>query len=404
MTKTPILLSALSAVCAVVVVTACGGDEEAVAEAVVRPVRYVTVSTGETSLQRSFSGSIRAGNQSRLAFQVTGRVEDLLVKVGDRVTKGQKIAALNPADFELQLQEARASAAQARAQTVSANATYERTRALYESNNASRQDLDTARANRDSAQSSSAAAGQAVRQLQRQLGYATLTAPGEGTISEVDIEASEVVSAGQVVAVLQVGEQLEVAVDVPESAVNRIEQGQEALITVSSLAGQRFTGTIYEIGVPMGGATVFPVTVRLAEATPELRAGMTAEVAFELAEAEEEPVMRVPATAVGEDREGRYVFVIERTEGDRGILHRAAVEVGGIENSGIEIRSGLEEGQLVVTAGVARVQDGLEVVVPSAEGEPAEDGDEGSEGDGEGGEATPPSEDSETEAEEPASP
>lgn len=363
-------------------VVGCGGDEEGPTEPVIRAVRYVQVADGSGPLARSFSGAVRAGNQSRLSFQVNGRIQELLVKVGDQVTNGQRIAALDPTDFELQLSEARASAAQARAQAVSASANYERTRGLYESNNASRSDLDNARAGRDSAQSASAAAGQAVRRLQRQLEYATLSAPGEGRISDVTVEASEVVAAGQVVAVLQVGEQLEVAVDVPESAVNRIEQGGSATIRVSALGERDLGGTIYEVGTPTQGATVFPVTVRLSEVDEELRAGMAATVTFELSDVEEEAVLRVPPTAVGEDREGRFVYLIETTDDERGILHRTPVEVGGIESAGIEIRSGISPGDLVVTAGVARVSDGLEVRVPPLEGAEPEPDAEASEDDG----------------------
>ncbi len=358
------------------VASACGGGEEAASEPVIRAVRYVVVTGDDGSRERSFSGAIRAGSQSRLSFQVPGRITELPVKVGDSVTRGQRIAAVDPTDFQLQLQEARASAAQARASAQAASATYDRIRALYENQNASRQDLDNARAQRDGAQSAVAAAGQGVRQLQRQLEYATLTAPADGTISAVSAEANEVVGAGQVVATLQVGEQLEVAIDVPESHINHIDRGDEVSVQIDALEGRSLTGTVYEVGVAGMGSSVFPITIRLGDDVgEEVRSGMAAEVTFQF-EVEQESAAEhvIPTTAVGEDRDGRFVFIVEG-EGDTGTVKRTPVEVGEIGTMGIEILDGLEDGQRVVTAGVSRIRDGLEVRVPPLDGEePAEAG------------------------------
>lgn len=361
----------------VLVASACGGGEEAAPDPVLRAVRYVVVESDDGARERSFSGAIRAGSQSRLSFQVPGRITELPVKVGDSITRGQRIAAVDPTDFQLQLQEARASSAQARASARSASATYDRVRALYENQNASRQDLDNARAQRDGAQSAAAAASQGVRQLQRQLEYATLTAPADGTISAVSAEANEVVAAGQVVAILQVGEQLEVAIDVPESHINHIDRGDEVSVAIDAISGRTFEGTVYEVGVPGQGSSVFPVTIRLGEDLgSEVRSGMAAEVTFQLeVEAESAAEHVIPTTAVGEDREGRFVYVVEG-EGETGTVRRVPVEVGEIGTMGIEILDGLEDGQRVVTAGVSRIRDGLEVRVPPLEGEAIENADE----------------------------
>ncbi|MFT5354448.1 MAG: multidrug efflux system membrane fusion protein [Polyangiales bacterium] len=340
----------------------CGGDEEAPAEEIIRPVRSIVVSSDDGSRSRSFSGAVRAGNETRLSFQVPGRIAELDITVGATVESGARLATVDPTDIELQIQEARASAGQARAQVRQAAASYDRIRALYANQNASRQDLDNARAQRDSTQSAAAAISQSVRRLQRQLEYATLVAPDGGTISAVSVERNEVVAAGQVIAVLQVGEQLEVAVDVPESHINRVQRGNEVEVHVDS-HDEPMTGTIYEVGVPMQGSSVFPVTVRLPEDLSDVRAGMAAEVsfAFDLSE-EEAPQHIVPVTSVSEDTDGRFVFVVDG-DGDTGVIRRVSVELGNVGADGIEIQEGLSDGDRVVTAGVSRIHAGLEVRV-----------------------------------------
>ena len=119
-----------------VLVAGPGCKEEPVEEVMIRPVRYTVVESSDTARERTFSGVARAGESSRLSFQVSGRVLEVPVDVGDRVKKGQTIARVDPSDFELELQNARASGAKMRALERNARANYARTRALYENQNA----------------------------------------------------------------------------------------------------------------------------------------------------------------------------------------------------------------------------------------------------------------------------
>ena len=336
---------------------------------IIRPVRYVVVEGSDAATQRTFSGVAKSGQESRLSFQVSGQVLSVPVNVGDTVKKGDTIARMDPADYALQLQNAQASAAQARAQERNTKATYERTRALYENQNASRQDLDADRTAYESARAGLGSATQTVRLRQRQLGYTHLRAPESGTLATVDIEVNEYVQAGTLVATLLAGEQIEVSVSVPASVIRSIKKGAAAEARFDSLGGKALRGTVTEVGVAsMAGATTFPVTVRLSEGQDQVRAGMAADVTFILAAAKNGPKYALPTSAVGEDRQGRFVFKVERGEGALGIVHRSPVEVGQLLSDGVEIFTGVEPGDLVVTAGVSRIYDGLQVRMPAKPG------------------------------------
>lgn len=352
---------------ALVVLMATGCESETEEAPVLRPVRYLVVQSSDAARQRTFSGVAKAGQESRLSFQVTGRVLEVPVKVGDRVKKGQSIARIDPADYQLQLANSRAAAAQARAQERNAKAVYERTRALYENQNASRQDLDADRTSYESARAALSSAQQGVSLYQRQLGYTHLKAPGAGTISTVDVEANENVNSGRLVATLQVGEQIEVSVAVPGSVIRKVTRGDAVQARFDALGGKELKGIVSEVGVASvrGGAT-FPVTVRLTEGEDPVRAGMSADVTFEFSREETGGYFVLPAAAVGEDRDGRFVFTLEQKGEDRGIVHRRPVVVDSLTSEGIEIKEGIEPGDLVVTAGVSVIYDGLEVRVPPA--------------------------------------
>jgi RND family efflux transporter MFP subunit len=363
MAKKPTLI----AMAAVLAMVGCEDVQEE--PEVIRPVRYEVVEGSDSATRRTFSGVSKSGQESRLSFQVSGQVVSVPINVGDTVKKGDTIARMDPADYALQLQNAQASAAQSRAQERNAKATYERTRALYENQNASRQDLDADRTAYESGRAGLEASHQQVRLRQRQLGYTHLKAPETGTLATVDIEVNEYVQAGELVATLLAGEQIEVSVSVPASIIRSIKKGAEAKARFNSLEGKVFAGTVTEVGVAsVGGATTFPVTVRLTEGQDQVRAGMSADVTFVFASEKDGPRYSLPISAVGEDREGRFVFILEKTGDALGTVHRTPVEVGEILSDGIEILDGVKPGDLVVTAGVSRIYDGLQVRVPERPG------------------------------------
>ncbi len=346
-----------------------GCEDEPEEAEVIRPVRYEVVEGSEAARQRTYSGVAKSGQESRLSFQVAGQVLEVPVSVGDVVKKGTTIARIDPADYSLQLQNAQASAAQARAQERNAKGTYERTRALYENQNASRQDLDTDRTAYDSAKAALSSSNQQVRLRKRQLGYTHLRAPEAGTIATVDIEVNEYVQAGELVATLLAGGKIEVSVSVPSSVIRNIRRGDKAEVRFGILGGKVLRGEVTEVGVSsVSGATTFPVTVRLSEGEDLVRSGMTADVTLLFASETNGPNYNLPFSSVGEDAEGRFVYKLNDVQGGLGIVRRSPVEIGELLGDGLEIKSGIAPGDLVVTAGVSRIYDGLQVRVPAQPG------------------------------------
>jgi len=331
----------------------------------IRPVRYVEVTPESTGIVRTFSGTMQAGTESRLSFKVSGTIQSIPVKLGDSVRPGALIAALDPRDYQLQVDDAEASLAQARARLRNAESSLDRVRGLYENNNASRADYDAARAERDSASAQVESLTTRLQLARSQLSYARLTAPIEGAISAVNVDVNENVSPGQTVVVLTSRDSPEVQVAVSEDFIAQVDVGQAARVTLDALPGRSFEALVSEVAATASGlATTFPVKVRLRSSPPEVRPGMAAEVAFRT-DPGAAPRIVVPGFAVGEDRQGRFVYVVEPAGEGRGVVHRRAVEVGRILPEGIEIPSGLSEGDRVVTAGVSRLEDGQEVKLPA---------------------------------------
>jgi RND family efflux transporter MFP subunit len=343
----------------------CGGDD--IPTETLRPVRYTQVFSTGASRARAFSGVARARVESRLSFRVAGSIQRVPVDIGDEVRAGQLLAEIDPEDYRLQLEQAEAALTRARAEARNAAANFDRVRQLYETNNASPNQLDQARAGSESAAAQVQSAENRRDAARLQLSYTRLTAPAAGQVAEVDVEVNENVSAGQPVLLLTSASELEVEVAVPEVLISRVREGDEVTVTFDALPDNSITARVTEVGVVAGGlATTYPVAVRLGRPVEGLRSGMAAEVTFRFESTDSRERIIVPASAVGEDRDGRHVYVLQRIEDGIGIALRRPVTVGELTGEGFEVLDGLFDEELVVTAGVSRIRDSLRVRIPGA--------------------------------------
>ena len=302
--RRPLLLT-LAALLVGTTTTSCGGEPPE--ELALRPVRTMQVFASGSGRARTFSGTARAGLESRLSFKVAGTVQSIPVNVGERVGVGQTLARLDATDYQLQVEDAQASLARGRAEARNAEANLDRIRGLYENNNASQNDLDAARTAYESASASVRSVEKRLELAQNQVNYTRLTAPVSGAIAEVLVERNENVSTGQTIVVLSSGSRPEVEISVPGALISLVQTGQTVDVSVSDLEGRSFAATVSEVGVASSGsATTYPVVARLDEDTEDVKPGMAAEVQFQFESTDGVERLVVPAFAVGEDPEGRF--------------------------------------------------------------------------------------------------
>ena len=192
--------------------------------------------------------------------------------------------------------------------------------------------------------------------------YTQLRASVNGSIASVDGDVNENVLAGQTIVMMTSGERPEVQVAMPGVLISQIRTGETVTVTFDAIPDRAFPATVTEVGVAsVGMGTTFPVTVRLNRPDDAIRPGMAAEVGFRFEAGDGKNVCVVPSVAVGEDRQGRYVYTVEIDESGLGIVRRRPVTVGELTESGLEITDGLVDGDLVVTAGISQILDGQQV-------------------------------------------
>ncbi|MBT8495378.1 MAG: efflux RND transporter periplasmic adaptor subunit [Deltaproteobacteria bacterium] len=355
-TRNLILVAALAAV-------GCK-KEQAKPEPVIRPVRILKVEASGGEQLKRFSGVSEAGLESRLSFKVAGTIRKLEDKVGTKLKKGAVIAEIDSSDYELQVQTARATAASASAQVRRAKSEYDRTQQLFTNQNASRSQLEAARAAYETARANSAATSKQVQLARQQLSYTRLTSPVDGVIAKVHVEVNENVGAGAPVVSISSGSKPKVTVTVPDKLFGQIKTGDSVDVHFEAIPGASYRAVVSEVAVQSGRGGA-PVTAVIDEPDDKVKPGLAATVIFKFGSKDDQSRIVVPPVAVAEDRNGRYGFVFEPGQDGLGTVKRVPLEVGELSDQGIEISKGLAVGQLVVTAGVTRLTDGMTVRAPA---------------------------------------
>lgn len=350
----------------ITLLSACS-ETEVAPEVKPRPVQTIFVPEVGAALKRSFSGKATASRQKQMSFKVAGTLLERPIRVGDSVRKGDLLARIDDSSYLLQRDQARAQLAQAQAQARQSRASYERSKGLYREDVVSKSALDQARAGAESAAAQVQAARNELALADLNVSYARLQAEETCGIASTDIEVGENVAVGQAVATMECGEGVDVLLDIPESLINAVPNGATVNIRFNAIAGRIFKGVITEVGVASVGGGTYPVKVHVKETGDVIRPGLAATVVIEFPYSDGGR-LSVPVSSVARDADGDYVYVITVEDARHGIVQKRAVTIGRLTNDGIEIRTGLQPGEQLVTAGVNTIYDGLKVRLTKVQG------------------------------------
>jgi RND family efflux transporter MFP subunit len=322
----------------------------------VRPVRAMTVAPLAGSATAELAGEVRPRIETRVGFQVAGRIARRLVEVGQTVQAGQVLATLDPADYQLGLAAARAQMAAAQVDRDQQRVDYKRFEELAKRGFISGADLERRKAALDAAEARFA---QAVAQADvsgNQAAYSTLRAPTTGVVTGVDAEAGQVVTAGQSVVRIAGTDEKEVAVSIPEGQLAALRQITD--VRVRLWANEReLRGKVREIAPMADPATrTYPARITLIDAPPSVALGMSATVSFTAPVAES--VITLPLQSLFKDGDATFVWVLDRTAMT---VQRSPVKLANVAGNDVVVESGVGPGDTVITAGVHLLKAGQKV-------------------------------------------
>ena len=351
------LVSWSLAVLPVALLLGCSRGE--VAPEPVRAVKVITVGSSSMQSQYEFSGEVRARIESRLGFRVAGKITQRQAEVGQHVKAGTVLAQLDPQDYRLAADAARAQVAAALTNRDLAAADYKRYETLREQNFISGAELERRQTTLKAAQAQLEQAQAQLASQGNQARYTTLVADVSGVITAVEAEVGQVVAAGTPVIRIAADGPRDVVFSVPEDKVGGVRAGTSVAVRQWG-SNTPLTGRIREVAASADPATrTFPVKISLeAGAQPPLGATMTV-VPQALSHAGA-PVIKIPTSALRQEGKGSAVWVLDQATMT---VKLQPVQVATADGNDAVIAAGLQPGMVIVSAGVHVLSPGQKVSV-----------------------------------------
>ncbi len=360
--------------------SACG--EKPVPAPEIRPVRVTRALAADAHAVTTYAGEIKARYETDMSFRVGGKILARLVDTGAMVKKGQALARLDAQDANLNAAAARANLAAADSELEFAKAELARYEDLLAKKFVAQGIYDqklnahkAAVAKRDSAAAQSSVSG-------NQAVYTTLTADADGVVTAVTAEPGQVVAAGQaVVRIARLGEK-DAVINVAENQLAAVKANPRAKIGLWSNPDKLYAGTVREIAAAADPATrTYTVKVKIDDADEALRWGMSATVGFVAAVpdagAKSAPASVSTSASASSSSSARAIVLpmtaLTQTDdkagakpavwvvGNNSKVKLVPVSVGTYTEQGVVIQSGLAGGEMVVIAGVHKLQAGQQV-------------------------------------------
>ncbi len=327
----------------------------------IRPVRYQQIVRVTSEKQRTFSGVSESRTEVQLSFRVAGVIKSINVVVGQRIKKGGLIASIDNSDATLDYEKAVDAQKNTKVQVGSALSNFNRVKDLYENDNVSLSEYEAARNKLSLTKSDYSASKKNSTLKKRALEYCNLYSPMDGVVVSEDANENENVTAGQSIIKINSEDDIQVVVGIPEKYIAIIRDGDKAVVVFSSFLTRKFQGVVTEISYTTSSSSTYPVKINLLENDASIRPGMPATVAFTIPGDKESSFFLVPANSVGEDDSGNFIFTVVPEEKGYGIVSKKNIKVGKLTDKGFQVLSGVEEDDLIITAGINKMTHGKKV-------------------------------------------
>lgn len=389
-------------------------EQKGPTKAVVRPVKVIQLAAATPTEKRSFPGLVQATRETQLAFRVSGPLVAMKAQIGQRVAKGEVIAQIDPRDFEIQAQRleaaideasatltamkkgaraediARLEAQLSAARTGLANAQrdFERQKKLLAAGAVARLRFDNAEGARDAARANveglvqelkKARSGSRIEDIQaaeagikrlrvdleaarNALADTALKAPFSGIVSRKLVENFENVGAGTPIISFLDLSSVEVHSALPEDLVIRRDRIAEITCSLTAYPGRRFEATIQSLGRKTESANQsYPLTVVLhvpagITVEPGMAANLT--ITLERRQQQAEGYLLPTGALFGETHGGSCVW---RLDPETMTVVKTPVTIGALSGDRVQVLSGLDASDRVVTAGARFLREGQEV-------------------------------------------
>lgn len=349
------------AIATVLQLTVSCGNNDTKTATTSAPAVKVTVSESQSTSDQPFlvvSGKTEAVQSATLSTRMMGYVTQVPVKVGDKVTKGQLLVALNNTDLQAKKAQAEAGVLQAQAAYTNAEKDYNRFKTLFAQQSATQKELDDMTSRYEMAKAGLEAATQMKKEVLAQFTYTNITAPFTGVVTNKFVKEGDMANPGMPLVSVESPSQLQVIAMVPETKIDAITKDMKVSVEVKSIE-TTFEGTVSEISISSkntGGQ--YLVTITADQVPDNVLAGMYTNVKFPVAATKQtETTVYVPESALVHNGQLTGIYTIS----DQQTAVLRWLRLGKTFGDKVEVLSGLNASESYILKADGKLYNGVKV-------------------------------------------
>lgn len=314
------------------------------------PVEVTKVVKGDITANYSGSATLEAEAEAVVVAKIGGVVKEIFTEEGKQVKQGQALAKLEDDEFKLELTKAESM-------LKKLSNEFQRNEALYKNKIISKDTFDQVKYDHLTQESM-------VELARLNYKYTTIRAPFSGVVVERLIKKGNMVQKNQATFRITDSNPLLALLHVPEKEMSKLNVGFPAKLYADAIPGAEFQGKVIRISpVVDAGTGTCKVTVEVKNNKtndPKLKPGMFTRV--HIVHDTHKAVLLVPKDAILSEDADSWVFKVKKENTDS-LATKTKVTIGYINKTHVEILSGLQEGDTIVTTGLSTLKDGTKVKV-----------------------------------------
>ena len=314
------------------------------------PASLVTTKTVKDTTFKHYievQGNVDTDENIIIYPEYSGVLTSVYVEEGQRVSKGQRLAKIDEGGLGSQL-------AQLEAQAALAKTTYERQKRLWDQKIGSEIQYLEAKTNYDATQAS-------VNQMKSQLAKTVITAPFSGVVDDIIAEQGGVVNPGQTPVIRLVNlSEMYVDAAIPETYLSKVNKGTDVIVELSSL-GKSYEGQIRQAG-NFGNPDNRTFNVKVAIPNPDNAVKPNLIATVKINDYTAENAIVVPQNVLQQNSSGENIaYIYEKQNDTTGVAKQVKIETGLTQGETIEIKSGIEKGEILIIDGARALRDGQKI-------------------------------------------
>ena len=344
-----------------IVLVSCGSDEKKSLkkDTPTVAVKVVSVNSENSSPFFTASGKIKATNQVTLSTRTSGYVDNIHVKVGDKVSKGKLLLSINNAGLKAKLAQVNASITQAKAAFNIAEKDYNRYKNLHQQNSASQKEMDDMTANFEMAKARLEAANAMMNEINSQFKYVDIKAPFSGVVTTKYIEKGDLANPGMPLISVESPEKFDVTVMVAESEISQVKKDTKVDVLVKSI-NQTLSGIVTEVSTSAnntGGQYLVKITLNKSDAP--ILSGMYTNVKFPSNKKSAANKVLIPLDVIVKNGQLSGVYTV--SQNNTAILRW--LRLGKTFGNDVEVLSGLNADEQYIVSAEGKLYNGVKVAI-----------------------------------------